>query len=345
MTILITGGAGFVGSNLALSLKAKYPHYKIIVFDNLRRRGSELNLKIFYEKAIEFIHGDIRNIEDLEGIEFDLLIEASAEPSVMAGLDGGRKYLIDTNLNGLVNSLEVALKQKAKVIFLSTSRVYPMEVINSLEYEESVSRYTLLTHNEPGVSREGFSEKLSLDGYRTLYGATKLASEYIIDEYVHMFKLDAIINRSGVIAGPGQFGKVDQGFMTLWAANYYFNKPLTIFGNGKQVRDILNINDLFDLIDLQIHSFELFNANRFNIGGGLFSSISLLELDQMSKNLLGNKIVGFKEQRALDLKYYVSDNTKISKLGWYPKRNAEETLREILIWIEQNEKELKWIFA
>lgn len=345
MTILITGGAGFVGSNLAFSLKDKYPHYKIIVFDNLRRRGSELNIKKFHEVGIAFIHGDIRNSEDLEGVDFDLLIEASAEPSVLAGMDGGRKYLIDTNLNGLVNSLEVALKQKAKVIFLSTSRVYPMEVINSLNYEESQSRYSLHVNNVLGVSQKGFSEKLSLDGYRTLYGATKLSSEYIIDEYVHMFGLQAIINRSGVIAGAGQFGKVDQGFLTLWAANYYFNKPLSIFGNGKQVRDILNINDLFDLIDLQIHSFEKFNAQRFNIGGGLKSSVSLLELDTMCKALLCDKKVDFKEARGLDLKYYVTDNSNINSRGWNPKRSVEETLKEILFWIEKNEKDLAWIFA
>lgn len=345
MTILITGGAGFVGSNLAFSLKDKYPHYKIIVFDNLRRRGSELNIKKFHEAGIAFIHGDIRNSEDLEGVDFDLLIEASAEPSVLAGMDGGRKYLIDTNLNGLVNSLEVALKQKAKVIFLSTSRVYPMEAINSLNYEENQSRYSLHVNDVLGVSQKGFSENLSLDGYRTLYGATKLSSEYIIDEYVHMFGLEAIINRSGVIAGAGQFGKVDQGFLTLWAANYYFNKPLSIFGNGKQVRDILNINDLFDLIDLQIHSFETFNAQRFNIGGGLKSSVSLLELDTMCKALLGDKKVDFKEARGLDLKYYVSDNSKINSFGWKPKRGVEETLKEILFWIEKNEKDLAWIFA
>jgi CDP-paratose 2-epimerase len=345
MNILITGGAGFVGSNLAISLKTKYPQYKITAFDNLRRRGSELNLKKFQEMDIEFIHGDIRNIEDLESIEFNLLIEACAEPSVMAGLDGSRKYLIDTNLNGLVNSLEVALQQKAKVIFLSTSRVYPMEVINSLNYEESDTRYSLHVNDISGVSEKGFSEELSLSGYRTLYGATKLSSEYIIDEYVHMFGLQAIINRSGVIAGAGQFGKVDQGFMTLWAANYYFNKPLSIFGNGKQVRDILNINDLFDLIDLQIHSFEKFSSQRFNIGGGLNSSVSLLELDAMCKKLLGQKSVACKEQRALDLKYYVSDNSKIKSFGWEPKRSVEDTLKQIVSWIEQNEKELKWIFA
>ncbi len=345
MTILITGGAGFVGSNLAFSLKSKYPQYKIIVFDNLRRRGSELNIKKFHEAGIAFIHGDIRNMEDLEGVDFDLLIEASAEPSVLAGMDGGRKYLIDTNLNGLVNSLEIALKQKAKVIFLSTSRVYPMEVINSLNYEEKDTRYALHVNNVAGVSEKGFCEELSLNGYRTLYGATKLASEYIIDEYVHMFGLEAIINRSGVIAGAGQFGKVDQGFLTLWAANYYFNKPLSIFGNGKQVRDILNINDLFDLIDLQIHSFENFSAQRFNIGGGLKASVSLLELDAMCQNRFGNKRIDFKEQRGMDLKYYVSDNTKISNLRWCPKRNVEETLNEILMWIEDNEKDLKWIFA
>ncbi len=345
MKILITGGAGFVGSSIAVKLKTKYPNYQIVVFDNLRRRGSELNLKEFKKYDIEFIHGDIRNMDDLNTLSFDLLIEASAEASVLAGMDGDRKYLIDTNLGGLINSLEISLKNRAKIIFLSTSRVYPVDLINSLDYKESDTRYEMGQNDTEGVTKEGFSENLPLKGYRTLYGATKLSSELIINEYVNMFSLDAVINRCGVIAGAGQFGKADQGIVAFWVASYFFDKPLTIFGNGKQVRDILNINDLFDLIDLQIHNFTLFNKETFNVGGGLNSSLSLIELDRFCKKVIKDKSVLFKENRELDIKYYITDNGKISKSGWKPKRDIKDTIMETLEWIEDNQEELKWIFV
>jgi len=343
LKILITGGAGFVGSNLAFFLKDKYPLYEIIVFDSLKRRGSELNILEFQKRNIKFIHGDIRCFEDLNNIEFDYLIEASAEPSVLAGLNGGRKNLIDINFNGVVNSLEACVKNNAKIIFLSTSRVYSIDTINNLEYIENETRYKLKS-NIKGIFNQGFNEEFSINGNKTLYGATKFSAEQVINEYSYMSNVDFIINRSGVIAGNGQFGKVDQGVITLWVANYFFDKSLSIFGNGKQVRDILNVNDLADLIDLQIHEFGKFKNNIFNIGGGIENSISLIELDNLCKDLIKYKNVDFRSQRNLDIKYYVTDNSKISKF-WLPKRDVKITLLEILEWIKNNQKELKWIFA
>ena len=161
--ILITGGAGFVGSNLAIKLKKDYPEINIICFDNLKRRGSELNLKRLKENNIGFIHGDIRNEHDFDEIEsFDLMIECSAEPSVMAGVDSSPKYLIDTNLVGTINCLELARKNKAKIIFLSTSRIYPINEINNLEYERQSTRFNLLTNNNY-VSNKGIKENFPLN--------------------------------------------------------------------------------------------------------------------------------------------------------------------------------------
>jgi len=342
MKILITGGAGFVGSNIAIYLKTKYPNYKIIALDNLSRRGSEYNLERLKQYNIEFVYGDIRNQNDLE-IEFNLLVEASAEPSVLAGLDGKRRYLIDTNLNGLINSLEATLKQKAKIIFISTSRIYPMDNINNLKYEELDTRYKLISQNK-GIFNEGFNEKFEIMGKsRTLYGATKLSAELIINEYVEMFGLEAIINRSGVIAGKWQFGRGDQGIIPFWIMSYIFDKDLAIFGNGKQVRDVLNIDDLAILIDIQIHNFQNFRNEIYNIGGGIENSVSILELDLLCKKFIKNKKIEFKKERNLDIKYYVTDNSKISKY-WLPQKSIKQTILEIIEWVYENKQILKKVF-
>lgn len=294
MKILITGGCGFVGSSLAKHFKTKYPSYEITVFDNLYRKGSELNIEPLEKLGITFIKGDVRFYDDLKELDFDILIEASAEPSVMAGRGGAdRRYLIDTNFNGLINCLDIALERKAPVVFISTSRVYPpMSVINSLNYTVTDKRYDLVPCDIDGVSENGFSEKLSLDGARSLYGTTKLAGEMMITEYIETLGLKAVVNRSGLIAGAGQFGKTDQGgVVTHWAASYIYDKPLAIFGNGKQVRDILHVKDLTRLIDIQIHDLYRFAGETFNVGGGLSNSLSIKELDDLcKKNISATRI-------------------------------------------------------
>ena len=137
-TILITGGAGFVGSSLAIRFKKNYPAYKIIALDNLKRRGSELNLNRLKEAGIEFFHGDIRNQEDFNSLPaVDLIIEASAEPSVLAGMNEPPSYVVNTNLLGTVNCLNFAVKNKSDFIFLSTSRVYPIEKIEKIEFRRN----------------------------------------------------------------------------------------------------------------------------------------------------------------------------------------------------------------
>lgn len=201
MRIVVTGGAGFVGSTLCLSLRKKYPDYEIIVFDNLRRRGSELNLAEFKDQGIAFIHGDIRNAEDIAAIgPFDVLVEASAEPSVTAGLDSDPTYVINNNLFGSINCFNACLKHKAKLIFLSTSRVYPIEAIEKAAFAEGDTRFSFAAEQDTaGISVQGISESLSLDGARSFYGTTKLASELLIQEYAAFYGLQAAITRFGVI--------------------------------------------------------------------------------------------------------------------------------------------------
>lgn len=353
-TILITGGAGFVGSNLAILIKRKYPSYKVLCFDNLKRRGSELNLTRLRLQGIEFIHGDIRDRGDFEQVQVpvDCVIEAAAEPSVLAGLNGNTDYLIGTNLNGTIHALNFALKHHARFIFLSTSRVYPIRAIEEIKVEETDTRYELSLHQSiPGVSSNGISEDFPLKGSRSLYGATKLASELMVEEYHEMFGLKTVINRCGVLTGPFQMGKADQGVVVLWMARHFWKKGLSYVGyggTGKQVRDLLHIDDLFALVDLQLHHIEKFDGQTFNVGGGRNVSSSLQELTHFCQEISGNTIPiePVPDNRKADIRIYISDCSRIRDLtGWEPKRTVQQTLLDIYSWIKENEHQLKPILS
>jgi CDP-paratose 2-epimerase len=209
MRILITGGAGFVGSLLALSFKREDPQSTVIAFDNLKRRGSELALRRLAAGGVQFRHGDVRNPEDLADTgNFDLLVECSAEPSVQAGLGGGERYLLNTNLLGTINCLDHARRHDATVVFLSTSRVYPIAALRQLPLVRSESRFVLpASKTGQGWSARGITESFPLVGSRSLYGATKLCSELLITEYVALYGLRAVINRCGVLTGPWQWAR------------------------------------------------------------------------------------------------------------------------------------------
>ena len=264
--VLVTGGAGFVGSGLALRARQAWPEATVTAFDNLRRRGSELNLARLRAAGVAFVHGDIRNPADLAplGRDLDLLLECSAEPSVLAGYDGDPSYVIDTNLVGTIHCLELARKAGAAVLFLSTSRVYPIAALNDIRTEEAETRFDIAdAQTLPGVSPQGISEDFPLGGTRSIYGATKLASELLIAEYHEAFGVRTFVNRCGVIAGPWQMGKVDQGVFSLWMARHLKGGTLTYNGwngLGKQVRDLLHIDDLADLVVTQVERVR--NARR-----------------------------------------------------------------------------------
>jgi len=353
MRVLITGGAGFVGSNLAAKLKANHPDYRIYAFDNLKRRGSELSINRLMAASVEFIHGDIRNPEDLEQVdEIDTILECSAEPSVQAGYNDGSKYLVNTNLTGTVNCLEVARKNRASMIFLSTSRVYPIAGMRSLPLQLVGERLDIpKTMSGTGWSAEGIGTDFPMQGSRSLYGATKFCSEILIQEYAAMYGMPAVVNRCGVITGPWQMGKVDQGFVTLWAARHLFGGSLQyngFGGKGVQVRDILHIDDLFDLIDLQLSKIQNYRGEVFNVGGGREISVSLSELTQICSKLTGNYItLGVQpETHPADIPYYVTDNNAItSDTGWTPVRTVQAILIDILRWLSENENHLRPFFC
>ena len=212
------------------------------------------------------------------------MIDCSAEPSVQAGLGGSPRAVLDTNLVGTINCLEAARARGAAFLFLSTSRIYPIAALNDLPFTETETRFRW--DDVPGIagfSERGIAEGFTLDGARSFYGTSKLAGEQLIQEYVFSYGMRALINRCGVIAGPWQMGKVDQGVITLWVARHYFGQPLryTGFGgHGKQVRDILHVHDLFDLLQLQLEAPERWDGRVYNVGGGNDGSVSLQGADR-----------------------------------------------------------------
>lgn len=351
-TILITGGAGFVGSNLAIKLKEHYSNVNIFTLDNLKRRGSELNINRLKKYGIQFIHGDIRNKEDLDiGEKIDLILECSAEPSVLSGISNSPEYLINTNLSGAINCLELARRYQSDFIFLSTSRVYPIQYLNQLKFREEETRFVLKKNQEiKGASEKGISEEFPIDKTRSLYGATKLASEIFAQEYIENYKIRGIINRCGLITGPWQMGKIDQGVIVYWIASHIFKKELSYIGyggSGKQVRDFIHVDDLFELVNIQMNDFDKFNGGIFNVGGGLQNSLSLLELTNYCERATGNhlNIGSVKEDRPADIRVYISDCAKINGLtGWKTKKGYKETIEEIAKWINDNQKDLRSIF-
>lgn len=351
--ILVTGGAGFVGSALACRLKSEFSSAEVIALDNLRRRGSELALAKLRHAGVSFVHGDIRIASDVLGVgKVDLVLDCAAEPSALAGLDGSVDYVLDTNLAGTFNILELCRRQGAKLIFLSTSRVYPYEPINSIPFSEAENRFEVGEDVAgEGYSHFGISERFPLSGARTIYGATKLCSELLIQEYEAAFGVPALINRCGVLTGPGQMGKVDQGFVVLWASRFIYGGSLSYLGfegSGKQVRDMLHVDDLFDLLQLQIKGFDSFRGRVWNVGGGKDISISLRELSELCGELTGARIQirGDKSQRPGDVPWYITDSRDIEQFcGWSPKRGKREIVEQIVRWISDGKEELRPILG
>ncbi len=344
--VLITGGAGFIGASVGLELAARHPDWEIVALDNLHRRGAELNLGRLRDGGVRFVHGDVREPDDLRAVDgFDALVECSAEPSVMAGVDGATGFLVRTNLLGAYHCLEEAARHRAQILFLSTSRVYPVAALNSLSYVERETRFEL-TGDQPlaGASAHGVSERFPLEGARTLYGASKLSAELLIAEYAESFGLNTVINRCGVVAGPWQMGKVDQGVFTHWMLAFYFRRPLSYLGfggAGKQVRDLLHVADLTELVDEQLLSPEQWSGAVVNVGGGAAISLSLREASLLCREITGHELdVGADPTtRAGDVRVYLSDCRALhGYTKWAPRRSAREIMSDTYAWIHDHER-------
>jgi CDP-paratose 2-epimerase len=352
-TVLVTGGAGFVGGHLAMAVKREAPDARVVAFDNLRRRGSELNPPRLREHGVDFVHGDIRNPDDFSSLpEAHLLLECSAEPSVQAGYHASPRYVIDTNLSGTVNCLEFARRHRADVVFLSTSRVYPIAGLNAIAVAETPTRFEIAPDQRAaGVSAAGIQEGFALDGSRSLYGATKLASELLLHEYGAMYGLRYVINRLGVVTGPGQMGKVDQGVFALWMARHYFGGPLAYTGwggTGKQVRDLVHVADVWDLVRRQIGAWDRANGRVYNAGGGRPVSLSLCETTELCRAISGRRvaIAGVPDTHPSDVRIFITDHRAVTDdLGWRPTHDPRAILEDIYRWLRADEARLAPIFT
>ena len=355
MKILITGGCGFVGAQLAFHFQQRGHH--VIAADNLVRRGSEINLPRFRRRGIEFMHLDVRNPEDLvslpEGI--DLICDASAQPSVVTGY-ANPLFDITNNSLGLIHVLEFARRRGCPVIFWSSNRVYSADKTNSPPHRAEVSRIVwdkaeylrqFGSKPLPGFDPDhGFSEEFTLEGReRSIYGLSKLMADLACQEYAGAFGMKIVINRFGVISGEGQFGKTDQGWVAWWALAFHFGLPLKYIGwEGKQVRDVLFIEDVCRLVDLQMENIDRISGQVFNVGGGVANSLSLVEATNLLREKLGREIpISYeKEPRRADQCIYITDNRKVqSALGWAPRISVSEGYDRILAWIRENEEDLR----
>lgn len=349
MEVLITGGAGFVGASLAVELALRHPDWRVVAFDSLHRRGSELNLSRLRAAGAAFVHGDVRSAGDVLALGApDAVVECSAEPSVLAGRGGGSPdHLVRTNLVGAYHCLELARRAGAQLVFLSTSRVYPMAALRRIALVEADTRFEPADEQpEPGISARGVSEACSLEGARTLYGASKLAAEHLVVEYADAYGVRTAIDRCGVIAGPWQMGKVDQGVFTHWVLSHHLGRPLAYLGyggTGRQVRDLLHVADLVDLVEEQLLDPDGWAGRTVNVGGGRDVSLSLRETTDLCREITGREVpvTAAGEDRPGDVPLYLSDTARLEALtDWRPRRGARQVLEDIHAWVVEHEAQL-----
>lgn len=351
MKVLITGIAGFVGSRLAQYLTAHLSSLTLVGIDNLSRRGSETNLPLLKQLGVQFVHGDIRVKDDVQELpDVDWIIDCAANPSVLAGINGGTAQLVQHNLAGTLHLLEKCRSSKAGFILLSTSRVYGINELNALPLQEGSTRFELdafqaLPH---GFTAQGVTEAFPTSAPVSIYGATKLASEVMAMEYALTFDFPIWINRCGVIAGPGQFGKIDQGIFSFWIYNWMLNRPLGFIGyggQGKQVRDLMHPDDLGALLlkQLAYGQNDGQKPSILNLGGGNEGSFSLLELNNYCRERFETEknIGSEKATRPFDLPYYVTD-TSLAKSAWdwKPSKNKVDILNEIADWAFEHQQRI-----
>lgn len=356
MKVLITGICGYVGSHIAYRLLESIEGISIYGIDNMSRRGAEKSVDPLKRAGIIFVRGDIRLPSDFGGLpSVDWVIDCAANPAVLAGLpnitNASPRQLIEHNLLGTLNTLEYCRQSYAGLILLSSSRVYSITTLSALDLLETETRFipSETAYDIPGFSDYGIAENFSTTPPLSLYGATKLASEQLCLEYGYAFDFPVWVNRCGVIGGPGQLGKVDQGVLSFWIYSYMLRLPLRYIGfngTGKQVRDFVMAEDVADLVVKQVCEGRR-NVNRIiNVGGGNEGSLSLRELTAICQDYFGyeHTIKAANRNRPYDIPYYVTDTRCVEKIwGWQPSLDARTLSLKLCEWATDNYDFVKWL--
>jgi len=334
-TVLVTGGAGFIGSNLAYDLAGRGK--RVVVFDNLDRKGTKRNLEWLKKSrggAIRFIRGDVRDTklvtEAAAGCR--VIYHLAAQVAVTTSVADPRKDF-QVNALGAFNVLEAARlsRQKPIVLLTSTNKVYGG--MEDLAVREGKTRYFF------AGAKKGVSESRPLD-FHSPYGCSKGAADQYFRDYSRIYGVPTVVFRMSCIYGPRQFGNEDQGWVAHFLISGMTGKPLTVYGNGKQVRDILYVSDLVAAFHAAVRNIDKARGQVFNIGGGPSNTLALIELLEIMRDKYGYKVKpAFADWRPGDQPLYVSDIRKARKvLGWKPALSRNQGLDRLHEWIEQNKK-------
>jgi CDP-paratose 2-epimerase len=342
MQILITGIGGFIGSHLAEFFAQK--DFNVFGIDNLSRKKI-LGKKFINEyynwnylqsnfKNIKLIKGDITNQDDLRIFydeNIDVIIHTAAQVAVTTSIEQPKlDFLI--NLEGTLNILELARKKDSTIIFLSTNKVYG-ENVNKIKIKEGAKRYEIIDEKY----KYGIPEDFPIDlTSHTPYGCSKTAADIYVQDYHYTYGLKTFSLRLSCIYGTRQFGVEDQGWVSWFTIATLTGQEINIYGNGKQVRDVLFVTDLCELIEKII--FSQISHRVYNIGGGIQNSISLLELLDFLFFLTNKKAkINFFDWRKGDQYVYISDISLVKKdLNWEPKIDVKSGIKKLVDWVSQN---------
>ncbi len=334
--ILITGGAGFIGSNLAHRL-LEIPETQVHIFDNLSRRGVSQNLAALQRQAapaqLQFTQGDVRDLSALNraAAEVNEIYHLAAQVAVTTSVEDPRQDF-DVNVLGTFNVLEAARRSGRSpfVLFTSTNKVYGS--LPGVPVSVAGNRYR--ARNPAFV---GVAESEPLD-FHSPYGCSKGAADQYVRDYARIYDLPTVVFRMSCIAGPGQFGTEDQGWVAHFVYSVLEGEPITIYGNGCQVRDVLHVHDLVEAMQAAHQQRERTAGQIYNLGGGLDRAVSIKEmLDAIAAQTNLKPILRHSGVRPGDQPLYISDTAKFSAdTGWAPRRSLNQTLESIQAFWNSN---------